>query len=655
MPEKTHADEAAIARTRIRQEASETIAELSEKLMCEIRLLQQQSGTTTLLVEGILQNHGLSPEVVEPDVLTDLVYAEWMLKLEQGESPSREEYYLRFPAIRHRLERQWILDESLADIASVTASEAVSGNVAERSDAQPFGSHYIGKYKIISPLGSGGQGDVYRALHPDLNRDVVIKLIRPRFQADSTIEVAPSDVLMKSALSEGRLLAQLSHPDIAQVFDIDQVYGYPFLVMEFVQGHSLDQYRRLHTLNAPQIATLLGRVAFAVAAAHERGILHRDIKPQNIVVSDDGSPKLIDFGLARISDLWETRDEHPGLCGTLAFLSPEQASGEAGRIGPATDVFALGAVLYVLLTGEPLYQGASVITGVSLEGLLERAKKCDWDRTALRNSRIPKGLAVICERALQPDPAARFASARQLADALGRFAKPRQVPVLLIAAAASVLAGGVLLFARSASENENSGTSAPLDVSATANITVLKPIIHQGDARIELLNAVPLKSDTLLHLESEIPSGVSFVLLSINGVGGLKQVATFPPRTQNWQWRYPEEPTEVLPLTGPAGTECLILLGTKDSEIIKRDTEANAFGATWRENSDWPEIAPEILLRVRGTKVIVEQSSRDLGISKRTEPNPSEKVTVSLEKFAERFQSTYPLIEGIAFRNLGVD
>ena len=651
MPDGQNARETEVTRMGIREETSETMTELSEKLIREMRQRRQQAGAAAPFVEELLKNHWLSPAALEPELLTDLVYAEWMLRLEQGESPSREEYCGRFPAIRQRLERQWTLEESLADMAGEPSVGAVTLTGGISSDPQPFGSHYIGKYKIISKLGSGGQGDVYRALHPGLGRDVVIKLIRPRFLPNSTIEAPPSELPMMAAMSEGRLLAQLSHPNIAQIFDIDQVYGCPFLVMEYVQGHSLDQYHRLHSMNPKQMATLLGKIAFAVAAAHERGVLHRDIKPQNIVVIDEGQPKLIDFGLARISDVWDSRDEHPGLCGTLAFLSPEQASGEADRIGTGTDIFALGAVLFFLLTGEPLYQGSSTTTGFCIEGLLERAKKCDWDRSLLRNPQIPGKLASICERALQPEPSARFASAREFADAMVGFANPRRIPAWIQIAAAATLLAGVALFAWPVSKTDKQKMLSPQDVTTSVN-TVLKPVIHLEEARLDLLDTVPLKSGTLLHLESEIPAGISFVLLSVNGQGRLQEVAAFPARAHNWQWRYPESSTAVLPLTGSAGTECLMLLGTADSEAIKRDSEANTFSTAWQESSDWPQIAPAALLRLRGTTVTIEQFERDLGSPQRIVPNPTEKVTISLEKFAARFQSSYPLIEGIAFSHI---
>ena len=192
---------------------------------------------------------------------------------------------------------------------------------------------------------------------------------------------------------------------------------------------------------------------------------------------------------------------------------------------------------------------------------------------------------------------------------------------------------------------------SPQDVTTSVN-TVLKPVIHLEEARLDLLDTVPLKSGTLLHLESEIPAGISFVLLSVNGQGRLQEVAAFPARAHNWQWRYPESSTAVLPLTGSAGTECLMLLGTADSEAIKRDSEANTFSTAWQESSDWPQIAPAALLRLTGTTVTIEQFERDLGSPQRIVPNPTEKVTISLEKFAARFQASYPLIEGIAFSHI---
>ncbi len=641
------------------QQISVASSELSDKLMCVFREIRQQPGATVPVVEDVLKNQGLHPGTLDASVLTDLVYTEWMLRLEHGETPSREEYLSRFPLIRYQLERQWMLDESLVSIAKQTIIEDVASGDMESSDGNSFSTprpvrqDCIGKYRIISLLGSGGQADVYRASHPGLGRDVVIKVIRPRWHSGLIVQSVPPESAMNASLTEGRLLAQLSHPNIAQIFDVDQENGCPFLVMEYVQGLSLDQYCQAQPMDGLQIAILLRKIAMAVAAAHERGILHRDIKPQNIVVGADGSPKLIDFGLARMADVWQTCDEHPGICGTLGFMPPEQALGDATRIGPTSDVFALGAVLFFMLTGEPLYKGSSTITGVSIEGLLERAKQCDWDRSALQTPLIPRGLAAICERAMQPDPSARFASALEFAEALWDFAKPRRRPAFIKVTAAATLLAALALFVWQDSKTRTKPKVIPQDVNAVANNSHLKPIIHLEEARIELLDAVPLKSGTSLHLESEIPAGVSFVLLSINGAGRMQQVESFQAKTENWHWRYPEEPTEVLPLTGPAGTECLMLLGTADIETMKRDLEANNFAAAWQEDAEWPQIASNTLLRLRGTQVEVEQTARDLGTSQRTKPNPAEIVTKSLEKFAVRFQPTYPLIEGIAFSHIG--
>lgn len=658
MSEKNRETHTKDATTVAGQQISVASAELSNKLMCILRETRQQPMATVPMVEDVLRNQGLHPAALDANILTDLVYTEWMLRLEQGESPSREEYLRRFPLIRSQLERQWMLDESLVSIAQQTIIEGAAFGDTESSEGnsfstpQPVRLDSIGKYRIISLLGSGGQADVYRASHPGLGRDVVIKVIRPRWHSGLNSESVPPESAMTASLTEGRLLAQLSHPNIAQIFDVDLQNGCPFLVMEYVQGLSLDQYCQAKRMDGLQTAILLRKIALAVAAAHERGILHRDIKPQNIVVDADGSPKLIDFGLARMADVWQTCDEHPGICGTLGFLSPEQAAGDATRIGPTSDVFALGAVLFFMLTGEPLYQGSSTITGVSIEGLLERAKQCDWDRSMLRSPQISRGLAVVCERALQPDPSSRFASAREFADALTNFAKPSRIPAFVKVTAAATLFAALALFVWQNSKTETKPKVIPLDVNAVANNSHLKPIIHLEDARIELLDAVPLKSGTLLHLEAEIPAGVSFILLSINGTGRMQQVDSFPAKTENWHWRYPEEPTEVLPLTGPAGTECLMLLGTADIETMKRDSVANNFSTAWQEGSEWPQIASDTLLRLRGKQVTVEQTARDFGAPQRTEPNPAERVTMSLEKFAVRFESTYPLIEGIAFRHI---
>ena len=637
---------------------------LSNKLMCELRRRRERSQPPRPTVEDVLHAEGLLLTELDHEVMTDLVYAEWVLRVELGEAPSHDEYLMRFPMISERLEKQWGLEQGLADLSDqadwgLTIPPTVIPPSEDHATWQPSRLlDSIGKYKIISLLGSGGQGDVYRALHPELNRDVVIKLVRPRWQVDAGTIIAP---LRKSQIQqvfeEGRLLAQLSHPNVAQVYDVGQSEGCPFLVMEYVQGGTLDQYQRVNRLDSKQIARLLAAVSRAVGAAHTKGILHRDIKPQNIVVREDGEPKLIDFGLAKLADVWHSNDQPPGVCGTLGFMAPEQARGDMGQIGPAADIFGLGAVLFYMLTGQPPYHGSSTLTGVNLYAILERAKRCEWDRTALDTPQIPKRLAAICARAMSPEPTARFATAIELAQSLEAFAtrpsRLRQSATVV----AVVLAGlGLAWLTRpnsTAPRNANpaAATASSPDeahkIPQPAISAELRILVHRDSAIIELNDAVPLPTGDALSIESNIPAGLSVMLFAVNGAGQLQSVASIPRQPTARRWRYPEAAEATAPLTGAAGTECLLLIG-QSAEAISLEQIKAAWGTT----VEWPSLPPFTVLRLAGTDVIREQLGRDLGPPQSTGLTPADQITRTLKRFARQLEPQFSLLEGLAFSHV---
>jgi tRNA A-37 threonylcarbamoyl transferase component Bud32 len=272
----------------------------------------------------------------------------------------------------------------------------------------------IGKYLVVEELGEGGQAVVYRAVHPALKKEVAVKLSRrplARGPADHELLVA-----------EGKLLAELDHPNLARVYDLDLHEGCPFLVMEYVRGPDLQQYAEQERPTPRQAAALVAGVARALGVAHGRGITHQDIKPSNILIDEAGRPRLIDFGLARLRRAWADEAAQPD-GGTPAYMAPEQARGETGRVGRRSDLFALGAVLYHLLTGKPPFED------------LDRAARCDFDKSALRGAGVPRWLEAICLRAMAPRPEDRYARAEDLAGALDRVVGKPKPPRAALAGA----------------------------------------------------------------------------------------------------------------------------------------------------------------------------------------------------------------------------
>lgn len=261
----------------------------------------------------------------------------------------------------------------------------------------------IGRYRITAYLSSGGQGDVFRAIHPTLNREVVIKWGRCCL-GDGVPEV-------QALLREGRILAQLDHPNLVRVYDLDFYEGCPFLVLDFIAGRSLRQRRAAGDVAAVQAAKWTAQAARALAEVHRQGLVHLDIKPENVLIDDSDQARVVDFGLALLPELW-AEPQAPLGCfrGTPAFASPEQARGATQWADARADVFGLGALLYWLLTSRAPYQGDT------MDEVLALAAQCRFNRNALRG--VPRPLAEITLRAMSARPEERYPSADALADEL---------------------------------------------------------------------------------------------------------------------------------------------------------------------------------------------------------------------------------------------
>jgi tRNA A-37 threonylcarbamoyl transferase component Bud32 len=247
----------------------------------------------------------------------------------------------------------------------------------------------IGKYPVIEMLDEGGQARVFRVLHPELRKDFVLKLARRPI--GTRIEGRTDTPLSDPLIDEGRLLARCDHPNLVRVVDLDVHEGRPFVVMEYLAGPTLEKFAERQRPAPRRAARLVNELARAVAYLHDRGIVHQDIKPRNVLVDAQGRPRLIDFGLARLQHAW-SEDTCQWTGGTAAYMSPEQAAGRADRIGPRTDVFGLGGLLYHLLTGRPLYQGASRLS------ILRQAMNAEYLPVRQVNSRVPRALERICRK-----------------------------------------------------------------------------------------------------------------------------------------------------------------------------------------------------------------------------------------------------------------
>jgi serine/threonine protein kinase len=311
--------------------------------------------------------------------------------------------------------------------------------------ASPADRPTVPGYEILEELGRGGMGVVYKALQVSLKRLVALKLIRdgalagPQERARFRIEAAAA--------------ARMRHSNIVQIYEVGEHAGWPYFAMELVEGGSLDRHLAGRPQPALQAAELVRTVALAVQHAHEHKIVHRDLKPANILLqesegrsqrSEEGNrrspssdlcplisdlcPKITDFGLAKRLDTESTAWTRDGaVLGTAGYMAPEQAAGRVREIGPAADIYALGAILYELLTGRPPFQADSWNQAV------QQVLHDEPTPPARLQADVPRDLETVCLKCLEKEPGRRYASAGELADDLGQFLEGKPVAAIPLA------------------------------------------------------------------------------------------------------------------------------------------------------------------------------------------------------------------------------
>jgi len=280
-------------------------------------------------------------------------------------------------------------------------------------------------YEVESILGRGGMGIVFRARHLRLNRPVALKMILAGPYAD------PDE--RKRFVQEAEAVASLRHPNVVQVYDAGEIDGRPYYTMELVDCGRLSEKVNGVPQPAREAAALVVAIAQAVHVAHQSGIVHRDLKPSNILLCSDGTPKVTDFGLALRLERGGGLTLSGTPVGTPSYMSPCQARGDKSAMGPATDVWALGAILYELLTGRPPFCAESATA------TLQQVVADDPVPPARLNSRVPRDMQTICLKCLQKEPQKRYASAQALAEDLHRFEQGEPImarPVGLVERAA---------------------------------------------------------------------------------------------------------------------------------------------------------------------------------------------------------------------------
>lgn len=359
--------------------------------------------------------------------LLDFIYQEVLLREESGDAPSVDEYIRRFPDLNQDLRQQF-------EVHAALPAEGPLPAAAKEEEALPR----IDGFVISEPIGRGSFGAVYRAWERSLNRTVALKV--PHELSE------PGKLERERFLAEAHSAARLTHPNIVQIHAVGSASGRSYFCLEYVEGGTLADFLNRRPQPFRESAELMATLAEAVHYAHLCQVVHCDLKPGNVLLQHrseemrrrntsteattaststglaDYQPKIADFGLARRLDA-EAGIEMDHLSGTLPYMAPEQLSRNSGKIGPATDIYGLGAILYEMLTGRPPFVGDS-----QLQVYLQARDESPTSVKAIRPD-VPPDLQAICEKCLARKPEDRYPSALALSEDLKRFVDGREVSV----------------------------------------------------------------------------------------------------------------------------------------------------------------------------------------------------------------------------------
>jgi serine/threonine-protein kinase len=352
----------------------------------------------------------------QDELLAELL-ADLTERARRGDTVDIEAVARQHPDLAAELRSLWATAQFADDLGHLTAEYGSDDEAApdlKRHLDEVVASHAgfprpFGDYELLGEIGRGGMGVVYRARQSSLGRTVALKVIlRGEF-------ATPTDLARFRA--EAAAAAHLDHPHLVPVYEVGAQDGQPYFTMKYITGSTLSQKLADGPLAAREAAALLLPVCRAIADAHQNGILHRDLKPSNILIDADGKPHVSDFGLARRIDSAGSPSltQTGAIVGTPSYMSPEQAAGRRGHVGPASDTYSLGAILYHCLTGRPPFSAASPVDVIMM--VLEQ----DPPPPRFINPRADADLELISLKALQKPPELRYASAAALADDLAAY------------------------------------------------------------------------------------------------------------------------------------------------------------------------------------------------------------------------------------------
>jgi hypothetical protein len=337
--------------------------------------------------------------------------------LDSGKTP--EEVCRDCPALLPEVRQRWqefqLIDAQLRTFIPGLATRLDAGATAPPTTGLP----QVAGYEVEEVLGRGGMGVVYKARHLALKRTVALKMLAAGH---------PHQAARARFRAEAEAVARLQHPNIVQIHEVGEADGRPFFALEYVAGGSLAERLAGQPLPPPDAARLVAALAEAMHLAHSRNLVHRDLKPANVLLAGGADtpvgqcqPKVTDFGLVRQLDADSGQTYDGVVIGTPSYMAPEQAEGRARSAGPATDVYALGAILYECLTGRPPFEGAT------LQETLDHVRVREPAAPSARKRGVPRDLETICLKCLRKQPEQRYSSAQELADDLGRFVRGEPV------------------------------------------------------------------------------------------------------------------------------------------------------------------------------------------------------------------------------------
>ena len=294
-------------------------------------------------------------------------------------------------------------------LAETIAGSSGKDTAREKEGSEPVAKQKIGRYQIEKVLGTGAMGAVYLAQDETLDRPVAIKV--PKFPDGAGEEV------IQRFYREARSAAAITHSNICAIYDIGEDDGTYFIAMQYVEGHSLADYVESYRQPQQQVAIVVRKIALAMHEAHRHKLVHRDLKPDNVMIDSRGEPVVMDFGLARRSDHEDVRITREGaISGSPAYMSPEQLEGKVADIDPRSDIYSLGVLFYEGLTGTLPFKGGGSIVALITEVI---SKDAVYPRTIRRD--LDPRICDICMRAMARKPSDRFATMQEFAEALEQF------------------------------------------------------------------------------------------------------------------------------------------------------------------------------------------------------------------------------------------